>query len=298
MPRIAYIKKRFNRNSLAVIKIANEIIKDYQSQGFVITLRQLYYQFVAHHDYPNNLKSYKRLGSIINDARLAGLIGWLGMEDRTRQVWSVPHWGSPQEIVEGCVQQFRIDKWEGQTYRPEVWIEKEALAGVVEGVCGELDIPFLSCRGYTSQSEMWKSAMRLRKLFADDQVPYILHFGDHDPSGIDMTRDIQDRLKLFIGLSVEFKRVALNMYQVEEHKLPPNPAKQTDSRYSSYVAEYGEDSYELDALAPSVITYYIRSLVIAVRDEKKWAEKVREENEHRRWLQKVSELWDRITDEL
>lgn len=79
----------------------------------------------------------------------------------------------------------------------------------------------------------------------------ILHLGDHDPSGIDMTRDISDRLELF-GADVEVKRIALNWDQIDEFTPPPNPAKLSDSRAGAYIAEYGDESWELDALEPTL----------------------------------------------
>ena len=242
----------------------------------------------------NTTKSYKRLGNIVNDARLAGLIDWESIEDRTRAVVSPSHWDNPTDIVAACAQSFRRDKWIGQAYRPEVWIEKEALAGVVEGVCRELDIPFLSCRGYTSQSEMWSSAMRL-KAFAktSGQKPVILHFGDHDPSGIDMTRDITDRLRTFMG-GLELRRLALNMPQVEQYKPPPNPAKVTDSRFESYRQNFGGDSWELDALEPSVLVALIRDTVQSLRDDAKWNAAVEEEARDRKSLATAAERWGEI----
>jgi hypothetical protein len=232
MPKIKYQDLAILRNpaKLAVVKQANAIIAEYQAQGFDLTLRQLYYQFVARDLIPNRLQEYKRLGDIINDARLAGLIDWLAIVDRTRNLKDLAHWNDPPEIVDAVAEQFRIDKWRTQPYRVEVWIEKDALVGVIEGVCQDLDVPFFSCRGYTSQSEMWSAAQRLRKHAKGDQTPVILHFGDHDPSGCDMTRDIQDRLRMFIGKHLEVRRLALNMPQVDEYNPPPNPAKISDSR--------------------------------------------------------------------
>jgi len=243
-----------------------------------LTLRQLYYQFVSRDLIANTMKSYKRLGGIINDARLAGLIDWLAIEDRTRSVSSLSHWEDPAQIIRVCADQYRIDKWADQSCRPEVWIEKEALAGVVEGVCHELDISFLCCRGYTSQSEMWSSAMRLKAMKEAGQVPMILHFGDHDPSGIDMSRDITDRIKMFMG-GVELKRMALNLDQVEEYGPPPNPAKITDSRFAAYEREFGGESWELDALEPKVIAGLIRAAVLKVRKKTLWEKaELRERN--------------------
>jgi len=199
MSRITYVPKTFRGESLRIIQEANAICAQYQAQGFDLTLRQLYYQFVARGLIPNTDKDYKRLGGIINDARLAGRLDWDYIVDRTRNVRSLPHWNSPAEIVEAVSRQYRIEKWADQPVRIEVWIEKDALVGVLDAVCPGLDVDYFSCRGYTSQSEIWGAAQRLREYLNAGQRVVVLHLGDHDPSGIDMTRDIRERLELFIG---------------------------------------------------------------------------------------------------
>ena len=211
------VSKNFRAHTMEVIGQANDIIAAYQADGYMLTLRQLYYQFVARDLIANTQKSYNRLGTAINDGRLAGLIDWEAIEDRTRNLESLPTWSDPNSIVRACAQSFRADKWARQPVRIEVWIEKEALAGVFERVCEDLEVPFFCCRGYTSQSEMWSASQRLIDYYHSDQEIHLLHFGDHDPSGIDMTRDILDRLELF-GCPLTMQRLALNMDQVEEHE--------------------------------------------------------------------------------
>ena len=198
MPQICYVPKKFGADALEIIEHANEICEDYAQQGFDLTLRQLYYQFVSQDLIPNSDQSYKRLGSIINDARLAGLLDWDYIVDRTRNLRSLASWDDPSEIIDGAARQFRNDKWARQPNRVEVWIEKDALVGVIEGVCNANQVPFFSCRGYTSQSEVWGAGQRLLRYVDAGQKPVVIHLGDHDPSGIDMTRDIRDRLRMFI----------------------------------------------------------------------------------------------------
>ena len=294
MPKICYRAKKFSADRLDLINKANVIIEEYRQQGFELTLRQLYYQFVSRDFIPNNMRSYKNLGDVINDARLAGLIDWEAIVDRTRDLKSLAHWTNPAEIVEACARQFRIDKWADQPYRVECWIEKDALVGVIEGVCNELDVPYFSCRGYTSQSEMWAAAMRLKDYYRKSQMPIVLHFGDHDPSGKDMTRDITDRLCEFSGINVEVRRMALNMDQITQYDPPPNPAKMTDSRAEDYVAEFGHESWELDALEPAVIGQLIRDEVDVIRNAGLWSLKCEEEANHRKNLTLVSNNWANI----
>lgn len=293
MTYICYVPKKFTPAHEDVIEQANTIITEYRGQGFRLTLRQLYYQFVARDLIPNNQKSYKRLGSILVDARLAGEVSWLGIEDRTRGLRGTSHWENPQEIIEGSADGYALDKWETQPYRVEVWMEKDAVANIVSKACRGLDIDYLSCRGYTSQSEQWVAAQRLKAYERGGQDTVILHLGDHDPSGIDMTRDIKRKMRLF-GSSVDVRRIALNMDQIDEYNPPPNYAKATDTRYESYVAEYGEECWELDALEPRVLSDLIEDAVMELRDDDLYNEIEEREDEEIELLQQVAKRWDEV----
>ena len=311
MPKICYAPKTFNAEHGKIIEQANEILISYEAQGFDLTLRQLYYQFVSRDIFPthwadketgsvNNERSYKKLGSIINDARLAGQIDWDHITDRTRNMKQNSHWDSPEDIISICASSYAIDKWSEQDNYVEVWVEKDALVGVLEVACKPLDVPYFSCRGYTSQSEMWVAAMRLVKQIKTGKHVNIIHLGDHDPSGIDMTRDIRDRLVLFISKHSDkphwfnLERVALNKDQVDQYNPPPNPTKLTDSRANSYLSEFGEECWELDALEPTVLTALIEEKVKALRDEEAWDESVATEQDHKEKLTACSNRWDEI----
>jgi hypothetical protein len=294
--RIAYIDKKFTPKSLDLIDTANKIIVDYQNQGFDLTLRQLYYQMVARDIIRNEQKEYKRIGSIINDARLAGLIDWTVIVDRTRSLRANSHWTTPRSILRSAADSYLEDMWKNQKWRPEVWIEKDALVGVIAGICSQYDVPYFSCRGYTSQSSMWQAGqLRIRNNFSDGQKTFIIHLGDHDPSGIDMTRDIADRLKMFAGREkFNITRVALNMDQVETYNPPPNPAKVTDSRSGQYISEFGRDSWELDALEPSVIVELIRENLLSKTNQKKWKETKGRISEHQKTLNLIADNYGDI----
>lgn len=295
MPKIPYEIKRFTAATSATIRQAEDIINEYQAQGFSLTLRQLYYQFVARGLIPNTERDYKRIGNIVSDARRAGLIDWNSIEDRTRFIRKLSNWSKPQDILESAKDSYHRDLWATQDKRIEVWIEKDALVGVIEVVCQENDVSFFSCRGYVSDSEMWRGAMRMRGYTRNSQKIIVLHLGDHDPSGIDMTRDIEDRLNLFSGYAdIEVRRIALTMEQIEQQNPPPNPAKMTDSRYAGYVAEFSDESWELDALEPQFISDLIRDEILEERDEEKWEAAVAEQEEGREQIAGVIERWDEL----
>ncbi len=295
MPHECYIPKRFTAAHRNVIEQANAIVDEYREQGFVLTLRQLYYQFVARGLIPNMQSEYKRLGEIINAARLSGDVDWDAIEDRTRYVRANSHWDTPAGIVESAAASYRIDVWAGQPYRPEVWIEKDALVGVIEGVCTDFDVPYFSCRGYTSQSEQWRAGQRMKGHAGSGQRPVVFHFGDHDPSGMDMTRDNRDRLTMFSdGGGVEVRRRALNMDQVERYNPPPNPAKITDSRVTGYMEKYGSESWELDALDPPIIAQLIRDAIADILDEDAWDTAKERQDSERALLGKLADRWDEV----
>ena len=294
MACITFVSRTFSAKSKALINYANDIVAEYMAQGFRLTLRQLYYQFVSRDLIPNKQKEYKRLGSVINDARLAGLIDWDAIEDRGRNLQSRPTWDNPDSIISACATQYRIDLWADQPFRPEVWIEKEALAGVIQPTCEELRVSYIACKGYMSQSEMFEAGYtRFRDYQKKDQIPVLLHLGDHDPSGLDMTRDITDRMRMFFGAKVEVCRLALNMDQVEEYNPPPNPAKTTDVRFTEYEKQFGTESWELDALDPKTIAALVRLAVLARRDSKLWKVAEKREVKDRQMLQQIA---DRMVD--
>lgn len=290
-----FVPTTFSAKSRIVIRQANRILAEYQARGFVLTLRQLYYQFVQRGFIPNTMKDYKRLGSIINDARLAGRIDWEMIEDRTRNLMVFRNYESPADIIESASYGYRLDIWRQQIYRPEVWIEKEALIGVIEPVCREYRVPYFACKGYTSQSEQWRAGHRFKDHLADGQRVLVLHLGDHDPSGLDMTRDNDDRLAMFARSGrIDVRRIALNRDQVDEHSLAPNPAKATDSRFAGYSEIHGDESWELDALDPTIIDQLIRDELEKIVDRGSWDLVLAEEEKEKAVMAAAASRWEDV----
>lgn len=255
--RQCYEAKKLHDASLELLSLMNKKMADYETQGFTVTVRQLYYQLVICNAIENNEKQYGKISRLCKDARLAGLMDW-DIEDRTRAFIDQPSWSSGGDILQGCVQQYHEDLWADQDCRVFCIVEKEALSGVLRPVCNDMDIPLLAARGYPSTSVLHAFATeRIIPAINEGQCVVILHLGDHDPSGFDMTRDLRDRLSLFTGELVDLRRIALNMNQIEDLNLPPNPAKMTDKRFKAYAAQYGTSSWELDALPPE----YLAALV-------------------------------------
>lgn len=329
MPAIRYISKSFSAEHTRMIETARAICEEYAAQGLSLTLRQLYYQHVARGLIANRQSEYKRLGGILNDARMAGELDWDYLVDRTRNLVSQPKWDSPHSLVRAASEQYLTDLWRTQKQRVEVWIEKDAGIGVIETVCNDNSVPFFSCRGYTSVSEIWEAGQRIGGYLRNGERVTILHIGDHDPSGLDMTRDIDDRLRLFItrdwasdhyiphvgpltvgdiknsmreAMGLEgrtppwyVKRIALNYDQVQEYQPPPNPAKTTDSRFEKYEEQTGlDESWELDALDPAVLQTLIQDEIDAVRDDERWDTANLAMEKDRAVLREVADHWGDI----
>lgn len=273
----------FHDSSNLVINQANDILISYAEQGLSLTLRQLFYQFVARGFLKNTQKNYKRLGEIITNGRLAGLIDWRHIVDLTRFLRTVGTMTSAKDAIDQANEFYLEDKWADQDFHIEVWIEKDALAGVFQETCEEMQVALFSCRGYTSQTEMYNAAKRLRYYESLGKFNVILHFGDHDPSGMHMTEDIIDRLAIF-NTNPTVDRIALNMQQIKEYNPPPNFAKVNDPRAEKYIIEYGEDSWELDALEPMQLRELVRRNVLEYRDEDLWELALEREQVERKYL--------------
>lgn len=297
MSKQLYVEKKFSTESLNLIATMNTIVIEYVKAGYRLTVRQLYYQLVARAVVPNTEQSYKRVTGIVNDAKLAGMMDWEAIEDRTREFLRRTRWSSAAQIVRASADSFHMDMWQGQENRVFVIVEKEALAGVLDRVCREFDVPLLAARGYPSGTVLREFCVSdLADAMNATQSVQILHCGDHDPSGIDMTRDLEERIRLFTdeyGGDVTLTRIALTMDQIDELKPAPNPAKTSDARFAGYQAQFGDESWELDALEPRYIDNLVREHVEGFIDDAVWQARITEIEELRTAITKVADKFDR-----
>jgi hypothetical protein len=290
-----FVPKNFGAAARSMIGTVNNILAEYQASGYDLTVRQLYYQLVSRDIIPNNERSYKNTVQLVSDARLAGLIDWEIIKDRGRTCIENPHWETPADIVRSAAYSFKMDHWIKQDNYVEVMVEKQALEGVLIPVCQKLDIPFTANKGYSSSSAMYEASKRYIAAAEAGKNLYVLYLGDHDPSGIDMTRDIDERLDLFIKTShndeqsIQVNRLALNMDQVRRFKPPENPAKITDSRAESYIRKFGKSSWELDAIEPKRLASLVENAVTELIDQDEWDRSHGIQDKHKAELLKYSD---------
>jgi len=287
LAKIRFVSRAFREATLLLINTCNEIIATYSAQGYTLTLRQLFYQLVSRNIVPNTERSYKNVGNAVSDGRLAGLIDWDAIEDRVRVPRRASEFRNLRELAEAAISSYRLPRWDGQDMYAELWVEKDALAGVLEPIAREWHAVLMVNRGYSSQSAMFEASRRFRRAERAGMKPVLLYLGDHDPSGEDMVRDVADRLAMF-GVEVDVRKIALTMAQVEEYNPPPNPAKMTDSRAAAYVELHGAQSWEVDALPPNVLVELINTAFAEIVDvETMDAIKEREEADKVRLLEAV-----------
>lgn len=239
-----------------------------------VSVRQLYYRLVAAGQIANADEEYRKVQTLLTDARYAGLIDWDAIEDRNRDPIKAREWASGRVALDDAAAEFRLDRWESQPFYLEVWVEKAALAGVLSPIAMDYHVTLMVNRGYGSASSMKESADRIRARSRPSKSqpyghrPVVIYIGDHDPSGEDMVRDIGARLLEFgCPPHLDVRKLALTWEQVQEHNPPPNPVKVKDSRAQAYIDKYGEHSWEVDALPPATLDLITRQCVSSYIDK-------------------------------
>lgn len=276
--RYDYSDTKLGAGTLLLIELANRVIVDIvHGQGYTLTLRQLYYQLVAGALIENSALSYKRLGSALGKGRMRGLVDWDAIEDRGRVPTLWKSFDNVQQCVDEALANFSLDWWAGQTRYVEVWTEKDALSEIIRNVASAYSVPVAVNRGYSSLSAMRAGALRFMRAINEGRECVLLYLGDHDPSGLDMIRDIGDRFDNFEAGDVLVQHLALTTAQVQLYTPPPNPTKETDSRAGKYIEQHGYESWEVDALTPSVLTELIRDEIVQLIDWDRWEEVQRDE---------------------
>jgi len=278
------MRERFRVNSVtekrkAQISLVNGILEEYNAEGYTLTLRQIYYQLVARGIIKNNPNEYKRVSKTLEIGRYNGLIDWAMIEDRTRIPYLDYYVDSIQNALEDTVKHFKYDRQEGQPYHMEIWTEKDAVSNILRRVSEYYHVELMVNRGFSSHSAFYDASKRKA-----DCPTVILYVGDHDPSGLDMIRDIRIKLHELGVCEFEVVPVALTMNQIQQHELPSNPIKIKDPRAWEYLRKHGESSWELDALAPRTLEEIVRSAVLDILDEETFKEVLVHEKEDRESL--------------
>lgn len=297
--KIAYVPNlRLGGPNQSLLTAINDIIDVYHIQRYKLSLRQLFYQLVVREVIPNKQSEYSKLSTILTKGRMAGVVDWEAIEDRLREPFRHGAWESPREIINACAAQYRRDRMENQGVYLEVWVEKDALSAVLRRAVEPYGCRLMVNRGYSSTTAMHDAFKRFVEPWEQGQTVKILYLGDHDPSGMDMVRDIKARVETFVRGSTEvnenrapfkIERVALTMEQIREYSPPPNPAKIKDPRADAYIAKFGPVSWEVDALPPEILNELVEGGIRMMIDLSVYEATLTREAQERNRLRKIAE---------
>lgn len=264
---------------------------DFVNQYRPVTVRQIYYGLVSRQIIELTEKDYKRMVRIATRARLAGLIPFDAIVDDTRKAEKTPSWEDIQEIMDVAIRQYRSDWWADQDNYVEIWLEKRALRRIFYPITNAYDVHLCVGGGYQSWPEIWEAKKR-RFESREGQDIIILYFGDLDPSGKDMPRDIENRFNT-LNTPVTMKEIALTREDIEEYNLPRNPMKPKDTRNEWYLRKYGINyAVELDALPPDILREKIEQAILEHVDLDKLLEKRERDEKDRHNMDKWVRLYD------
>jgi hypothetical protein len=279
-----------------VVAAALEVFEQYDT---ALTLRQLYYRLVSRHLFENTINNYKRLSRIMVRAREERAVPVNCLEDRSRRVLGRGDTGykSATDFLKKRVaslkesyKDFRMPMWVDQPFNLLISLEKDALSRLVSDEANKYYIRTFPTRGYPSFTYVSRMASYIRNRLKGKPT-VVLYFGDFDPSGVDIERDLGERLQKYGAGEFKVRRVALTKEQIMQYSLPPMPVKKSDARAPSFVSNFGEETVELDALEPNVLKLLVHRSVADHIDLMAWKRKEDEIERLQEWIkQKLDDM--------
>jgi hypothetical protein len=288
-PSLIKKPKRFRRTNDQIGELRNAIWH-IVSQAQPMSVRGAFYQAsvrgrVNKTDHgPNN--GYTPVQRAILQMRREGVMPYSWIVDNTR--WQLKK-RSPKSWLHSMKElpsQYNRDLWCDTGLHVEIWVEKDALASVIKPVTDRYDVGLFVARGYSSESFLEDIARQMKQF---GRTNYIYHLGDHDPSGVNAAETIHEGLKRLAGpgTDITFERLAVLPWQIQQWSLPTRPTKMTDTRAKKFVAKYGPDSCELDAIHPNQLRNIVTEAIQRHMSEEQFNELKGIEEDEREYLQKV-----------
>lgn len=267
---------RRSRAQMATIKAA---IYDLLVEEQPCTVRQVFYRLVSAGVIGKTEGEYKStVVRLLGEMRRNHEIEFSWIADNTRWMRKPRSYSSLESMLKHSADAYRRSVWDNQDCYVEVWMEKDALTGVLLEVTATWDVPLMVTRGYPSLSFLYTAA----ETIAEQEKPvYLYYFGDHDPSGVDIPRKVEADLRKFVAelrydhinfgedvgeianllpegfLDIHFERVAVLPEQIQSMNLPTRPTKRTDSRVKNFEGE----SVEVDAIPPKVLRQIVSNCI-------------------------------------
>ena len=232
------------RSTKAEVESRRDALYDIVAESKPATVRQVYYLATVAGLVPKTENGYGMVQTDLTLMRRAGSLPYDWLADSTRWERKPRTFNSVEQALEDTARLYRKALWADADAYVEVWLEKDALAGVVYPITEKFDVSLMVARGYASLSFLNEAAKYIATL---DRPAFIYHCGDYDPSGQDAARAIEETLReMAPEAEIHFERLAVTPAQIVNWRLPTRPTKTTDSRAKGF----GVVSVELDAIPP------------------------------------------------
>ena len=241
-----------------------------------ITLRGLFYRAVSAGVYPDTAdEHYRQCGRLLLKLRRESIVPYRFIIDSTRRRLKPGSWSGLADFSEVIAEAYRKDLWERQAQYVEIFVEKDAMAAVIEPITHEYDIHLNVIRGSCSESLVWRIAQEWRSI---RKPIFAYYLGDHDPSGLDIERDLLKRLQDMLPnpVHLEWKRMAVNRADFQRSDLLGFPIKGNrttkawQTRHRDYLTEYGDRCVEVDAIPAKDIRTLIRHTIESHINQNEW----------------------------
>ena len=252
------------------------------------TVRQAYYQMSVQGMVPKTEAGYDVVQRELLKMRRAGKLPYSAIADSTRWMRKPRSYSSMEEALLETARSYRLNLWRDADVYVEIWLEKDALAGVIKDVTFMYDVPLMVARGFSSDTFLYPSGMHAASV---GKPCYYYYFGDHDPSGVMIDRKVEEQLRAFApNAEIHFQRVAITTEQIERWGLPTRPTKKTDSRAKNFQGE----SCELDSVPVNLLRKLVRDCIEQHIDPDRLRRlKAQEQLERESWMETLG-AFDRV----
>lgn len=244
-----------HRSTKAEVELRRNALIDIVSAMRPMTVRQVFYQATVRGIVEKSEAGYDKVQTDLVQMRRGGELSYTWLTDHTRYQRKPITFSDIQEALDRTAQFYRKALWNDVGAYAEVWLEKYALADVVDPITDKYDVPLMVSRGYASLSFLHSAAVYIAAL---DVPAFIYHFADFDPSGVNAGEKIEQTLREMVPeADIHFERVAVNSDQISAWNLPTRPTKTSDSRSRNF----GSISVELDAIEPGRLRAMVEAVI-------------------------------------
>src|SRR3989344_3933701 len=267
-----------NKHSNILREVSNILVE----LGIQVTVRQLYYQLVSKQVIENTINSYKNFDRILTKARKEQLIDDSNIVDTSKPILIPSTWININEFLQDVSNAYRKSVWNTQDNHIEIWLEKDALRSVFQPITDKYDVALVIGKGYQSYTNLKETSHRIQ----ENKELNICYFGDFDPTGLDIERNISSTL-IELNTKHNIRRIALTKEQIEKYDIPPQPTKVSDTRTAKHKELHGDIAVELDALDPRILTKLIEDTIISFLDINKYNTTKQQEKKEQETIKKL-----------